>query len=179
MDMLKTLSIVGLVLVAALGALLLYATTRPDSFRVVRSTTVQAPPAKLHALINDLHQFNTWNPYGKKDPEMRGEYRGPSAGPGAAFAFEGRKSGKGSIEIVDSAPAKVTMQLRMIEPMAGRNRVEFSLAPQGAHTQVTWAMDGASPYLTKLIGVFLDMDRMIGQDFEAGLADLKQRAERT
>lgn len=174
--MLKTLA---LVVLAAVALLLAWAALRPDRFQVARSTTVQAPPEKLYPLINDLHQFNTWNPYGKKDPGMRGEYRGPAAGPGATYHFEGNKDvGKGSIRIVDAAPAKVTMELHMIEPFEGRNKVEFSLAPMGGATQVTWAMQGASPFVARLVGIFMDMDRMIGRDFEAGLADLKLRAER-
>ena len=174
--MIKT---IALIVAAAVGVLLLVAAFRPDNFRVTRSATVQAPLDQLHALINDLHQFNTWNPYNRKDPQMRGEYRGPAAGPGAAFHFEGNKDvGKGSIEIVETAPAKVTMQLHMIEPFEGRNTVEFSLQPRGAATEVTWAMQGASPFVARLAGLFFDMDGMIGRDFEAGLAELKLRAER-
>ena len=174
--MLKT---VALLAIAAVGALLLHAATRPDSFRVARSTVVNAPPEKLHALINDLHQFNTWNPYERKDPQLRGEYRGPAAGPGAMYHFQGNKDvGRGSLQILDSGPRKVTMQLHLIEPFEGRNTVEFTLAPAAAGTQVTWAMNGASPFVARLVGIFVDMDRMIGRDFEAGLDALKQRAER-
>jgi hypothetical protein len=173
--MIKTLALAAAV---ALVLLLLYAATRPDSFRVVRSTTVQAPPARLHALINDLHQFNNWNPFTRKDPKMRGNYHGAAAGPGAAYDFEGGKSGSGSIRIVDSAPTEVAMELLMVKPMQARNQVLFTLAPRGAATEVTWAMEGASPFIGKLLGVFIDMDRMIGRDFEAGLADLKLQAER-
>lgn len=174
--MLKTIAFVVLAIVALLLA---WAALRPASFQVARSTTVQAPPEKLYSLISDLHQFNTWNPYGKKDPQMRGEYRGPAAGPGAAYHFEGNKDvGKGSIRVVDAAPARVTMELHMIEPFEARNKVEFSLVPAAGGTQVTWAMQCASPYVARLVGIFLDMDRMIGRDFEAGLADLKLRAER-
>lgn len=173
--MLKTLA---LLVVAAVAAVLLMAATRPATFQVARSTTVQVPPERLHPLINDMRQFNTWNPYNRKDPAMQGEYRGPQAGPGAAFHFQGNKDvGKGSLQIVDSAPAKVTMQLHMIEPFEGRNTVVFTLRPQGQATEVTWAMHGASPYMARVVGLFVDMDRMIGRDFEAGLADLKQRAE--
>jgi hypothetical protein len=175
--MLKTIA-VGLLL--ALALLLIYAATRPDVFRVQRSALVQAPAGQVHALINDLRQFNTWNPYERKDPNIRGDYRGPPAGPGAAYAFQGNKDvGRGSIEIVDSAPSKVTMQLQMLEPFEARNTVEFRLAPQGNATEVTWAMHGPQPFLGKLVGVFLDMDRMVGRDFEAGLANLKARAERS
>ncbi len=175
--MLKT---IALVVVLALAALLLYAATRPDSFSVQRSLRIQAPAEKIHPLIADLHRFNSWNPYEKKDPNIKGHYRGPGAGPGAAYDFEGNSQvGKGSIEIVQvQAPRQVTMQLRLIEPMEGLNTVNFTLAPQGDATEVTWAMQGRSPFIARLIGVFVDMDAMIGRDFEAGLAGLKSLAER-
>jgi carbon monoxide dehydrogenase subunit G len=175
--MLKTIAILAGV---ALAAVLLYAATRPDIFRVQRTISIKAPPDRLHPMINDLHQFNGWNPYNRKDPAMRGSYSGPAAGPGAGFDFEGNKDvGKGRIRIVDSAPRQVTMQLDMLEPFEGHNTIEFRLAPQGDTTAVTWAMHGPSPFLAKLMGVFMNMDRMIGRDFEAGLADLKARAERS
>ncbi len=175
--MIKTIAVIAGI---AIAALLLYAATRPDTFRVQRTVSIKAAPEKLHPLINDLHEFNSWNPYNKKDPAMQGTYRGPAAGPGAGFDFQGNKDvGKGSIRILDSAPRLVTMKLDMLEPFEGHNTVEFRLAPQGDTTAVTWAMHGPSPFLAKLVGVFLNMDRMIGRDFEAGLADLKARAEQT
>ena len=175
--MIKT---IALLFVAAVSGLLLFAATRPDTFQVQRSIRIKATPERLFPMINDLHQFNTWNPYNKKDPAMQGTYRGPASGPGAGYDFQGNKEvGKGSIRIVDSAPRKVTMKLDMLEPFEGHNTIEFSLAPQGDATDVTWAMHGPSPFVAKLVGVFMNMDRMIGRDFEAGLADLKARAERT
>lgn len=170
---------VAVVLLVGIAAVLVAAANRPDNFRVVRSTTVKADAGKLHPLINDLHQFNTWNPFERKDPDIKGEYRGPVAGPGAAYHFEGGKSGSGSLRVVDSAPQQVTMELHMLKPMEGRNRIVFTLQPQGNATEVTWAMDGPMPFVSKLITMFVDMDRMIGGDFENGLATLKQRAERT
>jgi uncharacterized protein YndB with AHSA1/START domain len=173
---------IALAVVLALAALLLFAATRPDTFRVQRSATVKAPPEKVFGLINDMRAFNTWNPFNKKDPAMRGTYRGPQSGPGARFEFAGdRNVGKGSLQITGAAvPSQVTMELHMLEPFEGRNTVEFTIAPQSAGTtQVTWAMHGPSPYLSKLIGVFFNMDKMIGGDFEAGLADLKTQAEKS
>lgn len=177
--MLKT---IALILALAVAALLLYAATRPGTFAVQRSAVIQAPPDKLFPLINDLRQFNTWNPYAQKDPAMRIAYRGPASGPGAAFDFSGNKeAGKGSIELTGGqAPTRVGMRLHMIEPFEGRNEIAFTLVPQGSQgeaTQVTWAMHGPSPYISKLIGIFIDMDHMIGRDFEAGLARLKAVAE--
>ena len=170
---------IALVVLAAVVAVLAAAAMRPDSFRVARSTTVQASADKLYPLINDLHQFNTWNPFERKDPEIKGEYRGPAAGPGAAYHFQGGKSGSGSLRVVDSAPTRVTMELHMLKPMEGRNRIEFTLQPRGNATEVTWAMEGPMPFLSRLMTLFFNMDRMIGGDFENGLATLKQRAERT
>lgn len=174
--MLKSIT---LILVMAVAALLLYAATRPDTFAVQRSSLIQAPADKLFPLINDLHQFNTWNPYAQKDPAMQISYRGPVSGPGAAFDFSGNKdAGKGSVEVTGGqAPTRVDMRLHMIEPFEGRNEITFTLTPQGNATQVTWAMHGPSPYLSKLLGIFINMDHMIGRDFEAGLARLKTVAE--
>ena len=175
--MLKT---VLLIVAAAIALLLIYASTRPDTFAVERSTTIAAPAAKLFPLINDMRQFNTWNPYARKDPAMKVEYSGPAAGPGAVFDFQGNKDvGKGRISVTGATePSLVTMQLDMWEPFEGHNTVNFILAPDGAGTRVTWAMHGPSAFITKLMGIFFNMDQMIGKDFEAGLANLKQAAEK-
>ena len=174
--MIKT---IALIIVAAIGVLLVFAAAQPDTFKVQRSASIKAPPDKLHGLINDMKVFNTWNPYNLKDPNIKGEYQGPQAGPGAAYHFTGNKDvGKGSVTITDSAPSKVTMKLDMIEPFEGHNVVEFILAPKGDSTEVTWAMHGPSPYIGKVMGLIFNMDSMIGRDFEAGLANLKARAEK-
>jgi len=168
-----------IVLVLAFAGLLVFAATRPDTFTLRRSLLIQAPPDKLHALINDMRAFNTWNPYDKKDPAMQGSYSGPAAGPGARYAFKGNKDvGEGSLEITSSAPGQVGMRLDMSAPMQVSNSITFTLQPRGAATEVTWAMEGASPFIAKLMGVFINMDAMIGRDFEAGLASLKTIAER-
>lgn len=179
--MIKTISLAVLALVVlAIAGLLVYAATRPDTFGLQRSTTISAPPEKIFALINDLRQFNTWNPYEKKDPNIQGSYRGPSAGPGAFYDFDGNKEvGKGSLGITgSSAPDKVRMRLDMHAPMEAHNEITFTLVPLGQVTEVTWAMQGPCPYLGKLMGVIFNMDTMIGRDFEAGLASLKALAER-
>ncbi|WP_382321887.1 SRPBCC family protein [Hydrogenophaga sp. UC242_53] len=174
------LKILALLIGVAIAALLLYAASRPDRFHVERSTTIQASAERLHPLINDLQRFNTWNPYARKDPAMQGQYSGPTAGTGAVYEFQGNKDvGKGRIGITaSSAPSSVTMQLDMFEPFEGHNVVTFSLVPEGEATRVTWAMDGPSPFIARLIGVFMNMDQMIGRDFEAGLSYLKSLAEK-
>ena len=175
--MFKTIAIVVLVLVAAV---LIFAATRPDTFRVQRSTSIKAPPEKIFALINDLHSFNTWNPYEKKDPAMKRTYSGAASGKGAIYEWDGNKDiGQGRMEITDtSPPSKVTFQLDFIKPFEAHNIAEFKLEPAGDATNVTWAMHGPSPYVHKLMGVFFNMNKMIGKDFEDGLANLKNVAEK-
>jgi uncharacterized protein YndB with AHSA1/START domain len=164
----------------ALAALLAYAATRPDTFSIQRSVRIQAPAEKVYPLIADLHRFNTWNPFDKKDPQIKGSYRGPASGPGSAYDFAGNNEvGKGSLTVTGlTAPRQVTMRLDMSEPMAASNDIAFTLVPQGDATEVTWAMRGASPYLAKVMHVVFDIDRMVGGDFEKGLASLKALAER-
>ncbi len=176
--MFKTTTIVVIVLLAAL---LGYAATRPDTFRLQRTTAIKASPEKIFPLINDLRRFNAWNPFDKKDPNMKGSYRGADSGKGAAYAFDGNNDvGKGSLEITESAPArKVAMRLDMIEPFEAHNAIAFTLEPAGDVTNVTWAMEGRMPYVAKVFGLFCDMDGKVGKDFEAGLASLKALAEKS
>jgi hypothetical protein len=170
------LVMIGVVVVSVL----VYAHIQPDSFRVERSTSIHASPNEIAPLIYDLQTFNTWNPYAKKDPTMKGSYSGPASGPGAGYAFDSESAGTGSIRIVDvEDPSRVTMQLDFVKPFEVHNTVEFELEPNGDATQVSWAMHGPRTYLSKLMGVVFDMDKMIGTDFEAGLRDLKAIAERT
>lgn len=169
----------AIIIVLLIVGVLLFAATRPDTFRVQRTASIKAPPEKIFPLINDLRRVNTWNPYEKKDPNMKGRYSGAASGKGAAYAFAGNKDvGKGSVEITgSSSPRQVSMRLRMIEPFEADNHIEFTLAPNGEMTNVNWAMEGGSPYPAKVIQLFFDMDRMVGRDFEAGLANLKVAAE--
>ncbi|MGR9085992.1 MAG: SRPBCC family protein [Gammaproteobacteria bacterium] len=168
------------VLVAAIVIVLALASRKPDEFVVRRSTTIDATPEAIFPHINDLHQWEDWSPYLKKDPAMKGTYSGPVSGIGSVYEFEGnREVGKGRVRITGSRPhSTVAMQLDMIEPFAARNAVEFTLKPDGNATQVTWSMTGKNNFLSKIVGVFLDMDKMIGRDFDAGLADLKTILER-
>jgi uncharacterized protein YndB with AHSA1/START domain len=175
--MLKAIAIAILVVIAAV---LVYAATRPDNFSVQRSTSIKAPPEKIFAMINDLHSWDSWSPWEKKDPAMKRTFSGPPNGRGAAYAWEGNSSvGEGRMEIVDTTPpSKIRIKLDFLKPMEGHDTAEFALEPKGDSTNVTWAMYGPSPYIAKVIGVFVNMDRMIGNDFEAGLANLKTVAEK-
>jgi uncharacterized protein YndB with AHSA1/START domain len=169
-----------LVIAAALAVLLVYAATRPDTFRVERSVRIQAPPEKLHAMINDLRSFNTWNPYERKDPALKGSYGPTTAGTGARYGWESKEVGTGSLAILETVPAsKVTMALDFVKPFEAHNQAEFTLQPEQGGTRVTWAMHGPVPYLGKVMHVFINVDRMVGTDFEAGLANLKSLAEKS
>jgi hypothetical protein len=176
--MLTIVLLVAFVAVAAV-ALLGYAATRPDSFRIQRSAVILAPAPKIFALINDLKLFNHWNPYERKDPGINGSYSGADSGVGAAYAWQSKKVGTGRMEIIASqAPSRVTMQLDLRKPFEARNTAEFTLQAEGERlTIVTWAMHGPSPFISKLMGVVFSIDRMIGNDFEAGLANLKALTE--
>ena len=167
-----------LAIAVLIGGILILAATRPDTFRVQRTATIQAPPERIYPLISDLRQFNAWNPYEKKDPNIVGAYSGPASGAGAAYAFTGNKEvGKGAIRITSATPEVVRMDLVMLEPFEADNRVEFRIEPAGSATKVTWALEGKAPFFAKVIHLFLDMDSMVGKDFESGLAGLKKLAE--
>ena len=166
---------IALVILALAAIVLIYAATRPGTFRVERTARIAAPPEKIFPLINDFHRWGEWSPYEKLDPGMKRTFGGASAGKGATYAWEGNdKAGAGRMEILESAPSsKISIKLDFTKPFEARNMAEFTLQPQGGETQVTWAMHGPSPYVAKLMGIFFNMDQMIGKDFETGLANLK------
>ena len=172
--------VIAIVIVVAIAGVLAYATTRPDSFSVQRSTTIKAPPEKVFALINDFHSWPAWSPWEKLDPAMQRTHGGAAQGKGATYAWLGNsKVGEGRMEILESTPSsKVSIKLDFIKPFEAHNTADFTLQPQGDSTQVTWVMHGPAPYVTKLMGVFVSMDKMIGKDFEAGLANMKASAEK-
>jgi hypothetical protein len=178
--MLKTvlLGFAGVLVVAVVG-LLIVAATKPDSFRVQRSASIKASPEKIFAQINDLRAHGAWSPWERKDPGMKRIYRGPQAGKGAIYEWDGNKEiGQGRMEIAEAvAPSKVTMKLDFIRPFEAHNVAEFVLQPAGDSTTVTWAIYGPSPYISKLMTMFFDMDKMIGPDFEKGLDRLKAEVE--
>jgi len=171
---------IALVVVLAIAVLLVFAATRPDTFRVERTARIDAPAEKIFPLIDDFHRWGAWSPYEKLDPGMKRSFGGSASGKGATYAWQGNgQAGAGRMEIVESAPSsKVAIQLDFIEPFEGHNMAEFTLQPQGGATQVTWAMHGPSPYAARLMGIFFNLDRMIGKDFEAGLANLKAATEK-
>jgi uncharacterized protein YndB with AHSA1/START domain len=179
-SMLKIIGIVVVLAVVLIAGVFAYAATKPDTFRVQRSTSIKAPPEKIFPLINDFHRWEAWSPYEKKDLAMKKTYSGAPNGKGAVYEWDGDSNvGSGRIEIADATPpSKVMLKLDMIKPFAAHNVVEFTLEPKGDATDVTWAMNGHTPLLAKVVHVFFDMDKMVGGDFDAGLASLKAAAEK-
>lgn len=178
--MLKTLGIIGVVLVVAVGAILVYALTKPNDFQVQRSTAIKAPPDKIFVLIDDFHRWRAWSPYEKLDPAMTRTYGGADKGKGAIYEWSGSgKVGQGRMEISEApAPDNVLIKLDFLKPFEGHNVAEFKLVPHGDTTQVTWTMRGPMPFVAKIMSMFFNMDQMIGKDFEAGLANMKAVAEK-
>lgn len=168
---------VGLIVLIALPVIV--AALRPSDFRVARSLAITASPQRLFPYINNLKKFQEWNPYRDKDPQARNEFLGPEEGPGALFRWDGDGNvGAGIMRIVDHVPDRqVNVDLEFLRPFAAHNTVAFSLAPDSSGTVVTWSMEGRYALVPKIVGLVINMDRMIGGDFETGLKRLKSLAE--
>jgi hypothetical protein len=164
--------IIGLVFIIA--GFLIIVVTRPPGFRVERSATIPASPAALFAQVNDHHKFAAWNPFLKLDPNVKNTYSGPNAGVGATCSWEGNSDiGAGSSTIIESKPGElVRMRMDWKRPMEGTSAVDFTFVPKGDKTVVTWAMYGTNGFIGKAVSLFMDCDKMVGPQFEKGLADL-------
>jgi uncharacterized protein YndB with AHSA1/START domain len=178
--MLEIIAIIAVVLAMAIAIILILAAIKPNTFSVRRATMVKAPPEKIFALINNFHRWGTWSPYEHKDPAMKRTYSGAESGKGAVYAWEGNRNvGSGRMEILDaSAPSKIVIKLDFFTPFEGHNTAEFTMLPQGDATNVTWLMHGPAPFMSKVMQVFMNMDNMIGKDFEIGLANVKNLTEK-
>lgn len=173
--MITLFAIVASLLIAAV---LVTAARKPDTTTVRRGTTINAAPEKIAPLIEDFHAWRTWSPYEKLDPALQRTYAGPSKGKGAVYEWEGnRKAGAGRMEIIDTSSSRLTIHLDFTKPFAGHNVAEFTFEPSGGATNVSWAMHCRSPYLMKVATSVFSMDRLVGRDFETGLANLKAIAE--
>jgi len=162
----KVIGFIAIALVVVVAAILIFATTKPDSFRVERTANIKAP---------------SWSPWENKDPAMKRTYSGAASGKGSVYEWEGNKDiGQGRMEIAEETPpSHIVIAMHFIKPFDSYSTAEFMLQPKGETTDVTWAMHGPSAYITKVIGVFMSMDTMIGKEFETGLANLKTVAERS
>ena len=178
--MFEIIAIIAVVLAIAIAAVLILASTKPDTLRVQRAISIKAPAERIFPLINDFHQWITWSPYENKDPAMKRTYSGADSGKGAVYAWDGDKNvGSGRMEILETAvPQKIVIKLDFFKPFEGHNTAEFTMLPQGDATHLTWTMTGPAVFMSKLIQVFMNLDRMIGRDFEAGLANLKRLTEK-
>lgn len=155
-----------------------YAASQPTSFRISRSLSMKAAPASVFGHVADLHKLNAWNPFALQDPAIKLTYSGAEQGQGAAYDWDGPKSGNGRMEILDARPSKlVAMKLDFNKPFVAHNLVDFTFEETGGATTVTWAMRGERNLMMKLMGVFMSMDKMVGGEFEKGLRNLKTIVE--
>ena len=165
--------------VAVIAGVLVVASRRPDDFRVERSISIASPPEGIAAHIDDFRRWTGWSPWEGLDPAMKRTYEGAEKGVGAVYAWEGNgKVGAGRMEVLASTPSAVRIQLDFLRPFEAHNQAEFGLEPGSSGTKVTWAMTGKSAFPAKVMGLFLDMDEMIGKDFAMGLANLKDLVEK-
>lgn len=162
--------VVGLVIVIAM---------QPSEFRIERSATIAAPPEEVFAQVNDFHAWKEWSPWAKLDPQSKETYEGPEAGTGAIFKWSGNNEvGEGMMTITDSRPNElILIKLEFMRPFAATNTAEFAFKPEGNQTRVTWAMFGKNTFMSKAIHLVMDMDKMVGANFEQGLAQMKSVAE--
>jgi uncharacterized protein YndB with AHSA1/START domain len=179
--MLRKVVIAGVGVIVVLAAVVLgLAATKPDAYRVERSADIAAPPEEIYGHIADLHRWAAWSPWERIDPAMQRTFSGAESGTGAVYEWAGNSDiGKGRMEIEDTTPPnRLALKLEFLEPFESQARVDFTLEPAGGGTRVTWAMEGQNLFVGKVIGVFVDMDRMIGDQYELGLANLKTLAEK-
>jgi len=177
---LEIIAIIAVVLAVAIAVILILAAAKPDTFSVRRAAMVKAPPDKIFALISDFHRWGGWSPWENRDPAMKRSYSGAERGKGSVYAWDGNKNvGSGRMEILDaSSPSKIVIKLDFFKPFEAHNTAEFTMQPQGGATDVIWVMHGPAPFMSKMMQVFMNMDSMIGKDFEIGLANLKTLAEK-
>lgn len=168
----------GIVLAVVL-ILVIFIVTRPADFTIQRSTTISAPPAVPFALVNDFHKWGGWSPWEKMDPNLRRTYDGAASGPGAVYSWSGNKKvGDGRMTILETRPNEVIrIKLEFLKPFTATNTAVFEFKPSGDGTQVTWSMHGTRNFMFKAFGLLMDMDKMVGPDFEKGLAGIKALSE--
>lgn len=179
--MLRKILIAIAVLVAGIAGLVLYASmTQPDTFRVQRAMTMNAPADKIFAIVTDLRRGVEWSPYEQKDPDMKKTFSGPATGPGSQLTWDGNSNiGAGTLTIANTtAPSKVVLNLDITRPMSAHHIIDYDLAPEGSGTKMTWSMHGAMNPISKVMCLFVNMDKMVGTDMEQGLRNLKALAER-
>jgi len=180
--MFETIAVIAIALATVTAIVLILASTKPDTFSVQRAAAVRAPAERIFPLISNFHQWVNWSPWENKDPAMKRTYSGAESGKGAVYAWDGNKNvGSGRMEILDaSSPSKIVIKLDFFKPFEGHNTAEFTIQPErdAATTNITWVMHGPAPFMSKVMQVVMNLDKMIGKDFEAGLANLKELTEK-
>ena len=173
--LMKILIAIALIVVA----FVIVVAMQPSEFRVVRTATMSAPAPAVFAQVNDFHNWEAWSPWAKLDPAMKKTYEGAPAGTGAIYTWAGNNQvGEGRTTITESRPSDlIKMELEFVKPFAATNTVEFTFKPEGDQTAVTWSMAGKSNFMGKAVGLFMNVDKMVGGDFEKGLASLKAVTE--
>ena len=164
---------------ATILVLIIFISMRPSVFRVSRSTVISAPSEVVFEQVNDLHKWEAWSPWAKMDPTAKNSYEGPAAGTGAVMRWDGNQNvGAGSMTITESRPSEmVAFRLEFLKPFKGTSAAEFTFKPQGNQTAVTWTMTGENNFIAKAIGLFMNCDKMVGGQFDQGLAQLNSIAE--
>jgi hypothetical protein len=175
-----TLTIVLIIIVGIIAAILIIAAMKPNSFRVERSIEINAKPEKIFPFINDYHKWTQWSPYENLDPNLKRTYSGAIEGKGSIYEYSGNsKAGEGRMEITEvSNLRKINMTIDFIRPMKTHNFLEFTFKGNDNSTNVTWAMYGSNGLIGKVFTMFVNMDNLVGKDFEKGLASLKNIAEK-
>ena len=178
--MFKTIAIIAaVVIVLFVVTVLVLASNKPDTFRVQRQITMQAPPEKIFPLINDYKQWGAWSPWEKKDAAMKRSFSGPAIGKGSAYAWESKEVGSGDMLITESVPSSlIKIDLNFSKPFEAHNKVVFTIQPQAGGSVVNWEMAGPAPLISRVMHVFFNIDKMVGKDFEEGLAAMKAAAEK-
>ena len=176
MEILKTIIYI---LILAILALLVYASMRPNTFRMERSTVIKATPEKVFGIIQDFKQWTGWSPWENIDAELKRTYSGTPSGVGTIYEWLGKKTGQGRMEITEADPGrKVSLKLDFIKPFKANNITDFELSPQDGGTRVNWAMHGPLNLMQRVMHIFFNMEKMVGPDFERGLANMKELAEK-
>jgi Polyketide cyclase / dehydrase and lipid transport len=178
--MFEVIAIIAVVLAIVIAIVLILAVTKPASFSVQRAIDIRAPAERIFPLINDFHQWGSWSHWENKDPGMQRSFSGAASGKGAVYGWEGNNNvGSGRMEIIEaSAPSKILIKLDFLKPFEAHNTAEFTILPQGDATRLNWVMRGPASFMSKLMQVFMSLDKMVGKDFEIGLANLKNLTEK-
>jgi hypothetical protein len=169
--------LIGLAVVVVV--LVVFIALQSSTYRVERSATMNAPAPMVFAQVNDFHKWNAWSPWAKLDPAMKQTFEGAPAGTGAVYTWAGNKEvGEGRMAITESHPSDlVKIKLEFLKPFAATSDTTFTFKPEGNQTVVTWTMVGDKNFIAKAFHLFVNMDKMLGGDFEKGLAQMKSVAE--